>query len=709
MPKVPAPKREPPLAVYRDSSVWICAGVFLLANSLLSYGSFAAIPNIIIFLTGVVLPLGWAIRRSTPAGKIELFQKEVFPRIPVWAWGLLVAVVLGAHFYRLESLFIWPNRDEGLAGFYGIQLSENWNWRFFYAFGQIPPLSIWASAGLYKLGCSGFFSLWFPSAWVAVLTVGVAVLAARQFFSKSVSFILAFLFALGYWPFLLGRVCSEGIWLPIWVCACILFLGRFLKARPGFNRVQEASFLGLVLGLGSFTFTSWPVVVLWMCLVLFFVFRFNPSSRVAVTFIFIFFLLALIPFGWAVFREGYGDHIRASSFFTSWLSLQERMRASFSYFSCLFWGSLEPKGPGDPPSGGLLNPLLGSAFFLGVLELYRCRSRWMGPAIGAAFILFLLPGLLSMNLEMYRVVQVLPLLLVLVALGFIRLLFEMTGRWRWIFLVCFLGASLGIDGPRILNLLPDPSKPEAFFLKVPNHEDWMAYQIAKKMQEGLGPGLILSEWVAKPDESLFDMVYPFNAAENPRINPSQAKWAAVLMDGHYFPFVSPRLAGSQWVWLDEKNDAQNLVLGVVPMNAANRGILENWISAHHFFRKLNAAILNVANPQSYQNAAELLGQEPAFFQKDRFLEACYWERRGEFYYDYSYQAHLQDHLDALHQAIQKGYPAAHLYFKLGSLLLRKGDRLGAGSAFKAALKADPQYEAAQVGLNLAQAPALKAP
>jgi hypothetical protein len=709
MPKVPAPKPEPPLAVYRDSSVWIYAGVFLLANSLLSYGSFAAIPNIIIFLTGVVLPLGWAIRRSTPAGKIELFQKEIFPRIPVWGWGLLVAVTLGAHFYRLESLFAWPNKDESLMGLYSIQLSERWDWRFFYAFGQIPPLSIWASAGLFKLGCSVFFSLWFPSALVSVLTVGVACLAARQFFSDFFSFILGLFIAIGYWPFLLGRVCCEGVWLPIWVCACILFLGRFLNARPGIHRVREACFLGGILGLGPVTFTPWPAVTLWIFSILFFAFRRDPTLRKEMPYFFIFFCFSTSPFIWAVLNEGYGQHILSSSFFNSWSSIQERLRASFSYVSSLFWGSLETAGPYDPRDGGMLNPILGTVFFLGSLELYRCRSQFKALAIGAALALFMLPGMLSMNVEMYRVVQVMPLLFVVSVLGFLRLSVEIKPGWRWVFLAIFLVLSVGIDAARVLKFLPDPARPANFVQQVSNPEEWKAFQIAEKIKDRLGPGLVLSEFVAEPGESFFDAAYQFNSAENPRFDPSQAKWAAVLMDGRYFPFVSSRLAGSQWFWLDEKNDAKNLVLGVAPMTTANQMILKDWVSAHHFFRKLNAAILNVANPQSYQNAAELLGQEPAFFQKDRFLEACYWERRGEFYYDYSYQAHLEDHLDALHQAIQKGYPAAHLYFKLGSLLLRKGDRLGASSAFKAALKADPQYEAAQVGLNLAQAPSLKAP
>ena len=92
-------------------------------------------------------------------------------------------------------------------------------------------------------------------------------------------------------------------------------------------------------------------------------------------------------------------------------------------------------------------------------------------------------------------------------------------------------------------------------------------------------------------------------------------------------------------------------------------------------------------------------------QGDPFLESCFWERRGEFYYHYGYQEHYADQVEALRQAIQRGYPAAHLYFKLGSLLLRKGDRMGALEAFRAALKANPRDEAAQAGLHLALSPA----
>ena len=349
----------------------------------------------------------------------------------------------------------------------------------------------------------------------------------------------------------------------------------------------------------------------------------------------------------------------------------------------------------------MLNPLLGAAFFLGSLELFRHRPRFITEALGAAWVLFLLPGMLSMNVEMYRVAQIIPILLALVSLGLLRLLAVIPEKWRWVFLIGFVGISIGIDGARILNFAPNPSKPETLFERIPHHEEWLAYEEVEKIKEAWGPGLVFSEFVANPDESLFDMVYPENAAENPRFDPSNARWAALLMDAHYFPFVSSRLAGSQWVWLDEKKSAKNLVLGVIPLTDSNRAMVGNWLLAHHYFRMLNAAILNVTNPASDQKAQALFEQEPAFFKKDRFLESCYWERRGEFYYDYSYQTHLEDHLNALRQAIEKGYPAAQLYFKLGSLLFRNGDRKDALTAFRAALKADPQYAAAQSGLNLA--------
>jgi tetratricopeptide (TPR) repeat protein len=396
--------------------------------------------------------------------------------------------------------------------------------------------------------------------------------------------------------------------------------------------------------------------------------------------------------------------VAANGIWSAWLSSWDRWKAPLSYGTTILWGS-QSGSPYDPAGGGFLNPLQAAAFFLGFLELTRRRQDPRAQAVLAALVLFLAPGFLSMGHEMCRVAQALPLILGISALGLVVFLGRFAPRHRWAILFLFLAAGAAWDAARVIRFLPRPPLADQ---RLP--QDWEAFQVLKSSTDHWGPGLILCDFPADSDESLFVMSYPINAAENPRLNPDQASWAALLMDRDYFHFVSPRLAGSQWFWLDPaRPGGKNWVLGWVPLTAGNRPLIQRWMQAHHFFWRLNQKIDDINTPATYAEAADFFSQGERLVQGDPFLESCFWERRGEFYYQYGYQEHYEDHLEALRQAIQRGYPAAHLYFKLGSLLLRKGDRAGALGAFRAALKADPHDEAARAGLNLALSPASKGP
>ncbi|HVM32444.1 MAG TPA: hypothetical protein VMU88_04870 [bacterium] len=608
--------------------------------------------------------------------------------------------MVAVHFYRLTTLYPWIQDEEGVIGLHAIALDHQWSWRFFYDFGQVPPLSVWASFFSLKMGAGILPGLWWPSALSCVLAALFALLAARRFFPNAVVLIFGFSMALNYWFFILGHRSCQGLWIVPWTCLCAFLLARFLKASPG-SLAWEGFGLGLAVGLGFCTSAPWFAVNAWFFLVLA-VWARPFRERLGVLCICLAgWVLGTAPFLAAVIREGYGQHIASNALWTSWMPWSDRWRASFSYLTAVFGGVADP-GAFDPHGGGELNAFQAVFFLGGLAVFYRRRREPMVQALGGALILFLAPGLLSMGREMYRVVQVLPLLLLISALGLYELLARAPMRWRWFLLALFMVSGALWDGARIFRGLP---RPPAVGLA----QDWQAFQVLQDMTRHFGPGLILCDFPADSDESLFTVSYPLNAAENPRLDPARARWAALVLDRDYFKTVSPLFPGSSWVWLEPSGPGEkNWVMGLIPLTAANRGRVEKWTRAHHFFWRAAEAIHNINGAPSYREAAAFLQAGQKGVAGDRFLSACYWERLGEFYYHYGYQQHYQDHLNALRQALRQGIPAPHLYLQYGSLLLRKGDRLGAAAAFQAALRLDPQYAPAQAGLRLCR-PAAPAP
>jgi hypothetical protein len=693
----------------QNSSCATLGALFVLSvvsNFFLSQPGLPSEARVGLILAGIAGPFLGLIGSGDWArvGASDSPERDPLAPLPLWFILGIIFLVIFSRFYRLENLFPWPNDEEGMSGLYALELSNRWNWHVFHTFGQIPPLSIWAAALLLKSGANPWLSLWLPSAVVSLLIVGAGFLAARQFFSKSLSWLVAAWLTVNYWPFSLGRACCEGIWVPLWFLGCVFCLGKLLNSLTARARFWAAIFLGLLLGTGFWTYTPWPIVVVWVGILLGLDFFRGKALKEYWMPLGTAFGVALIPFGWAVYHEGYGQHIQAMSILDPWIPWGQKITASLSYVTVLFWGSLTPISTYAPPSGGFLNPLEDALFFIGLAQCVKSRAP-VYRVLALTFFLFLLPGMLSMGTEPFRVVQIIPVLAVLCVLGLIRLAQEIPPPSRPIFLAVLFLLSAAFDVSRVvrsgaLDYSKDPVEAD----------QCRTYQILKNFSESSGPGWIFTEFRAHPDETMGVMTHDFNGTWDPSAATSSVRWSALLIDPHYYPFVSPGFTGSQWYWTDPRRPFdKGFVLGLIPNNAQNRPRLERWFNAHAYFRRLSEDLCDINNPESYERARKDFENPPSLIRQDRFLEASYWERRGEFYYDYSYQAHFEDHLDALRQAIDKGYPAAQLYFKLGSLLLRKEDRLGALAAFRAALKADPQYEAAQSGLNLALSQASKTP
>ena len=111
-------------------------------------------------------------------------------------------------------------------------------------------------------------------------------------------------------------------------------------------------------------------------------------------------------------------------------------------------------------------------------------------------------------------------------------------------------------------------------------------------------------------------------------------------------------------------------MGIIPINAGNQTEFENWVRVYPFFRELDWHWLNLADGVKGEPFLADFARVKPLLAGDPLLEACYWEKvEGILYRDRNYPADVA----SLEKAITEGYPAAHLYYKLGSIQLRKNE------------------------------------
>jgi 4-amino-4-deoxy-L-arabinose transferase-like glycosyltransferase len=675
-----------------QKSPWVYFGLFCAALFILSYTALPFTAKSAVALFGGVLPLYLALRMSSkPKPREEpAYLMEFGLPLPLGLGIIGLFCALFLRFYRLEDLFCWPNLDEGWIGTIALELSRHWSWKFFYTFGEAPPLTIWSVALLLKLGLSPSLSLWLPPALVSILTLGVGYGAARLWFSKSFSLVGAGLLAFSYWPLLLGRLCHQGIWLPFWVCLCLGAWGLFNRAGGDAAKRNGALGMGIAMGLGSFMFTPWPVVTLVFMLSLFWVWVVRPGKNLSS------FLIALgatavtlLPFALAVLREGYGAHILSLSPWGGWYRFSRLLPNALDYLTMLFFGVGDPEPAYTAVVGGFLNPILGSFFFLGTVELFRL-PKWLA----AAFFLFLLPGALSLNVETFRVAQILPLVLFVCAIGIQSAWGTLPSQKQWTLLAILFLISGALDFHLLAAPYGDPdAHPENFGRPVKSLERYRAFQILDKIKKDRGPGLILADFDTDSfnDPTLSLMAYPFNAAQNASLlhvllgEKQPPQWVAVFVNAHYEPFLKKRFPLGAWFPVSKGLSLPHggELLGVIPVVPRDAPTLYAWCEAHEIFENADRQRF-FQSRGNVQPSIQTLDSAKSLMKNDPFLESFYWDKRAAYEYvalDYGQQ------LYSYQMAVKEGYPTADLYYKWGELLRVKGDLAGAREAYVKATQA----------------------
>jgi hypothetical protein len=447
--------------------------------------------------------------------------------------------------------------------------------------------------------------------------------------------------------------------------------------------------LGFTAGLGFFTFTSWAAVALLSVLLAVWGFWKYREVRLQWLGFFFGFVLGSLPYLLGVLSGGFGQHMASLTPWSGWFPWAHQIEVDWHYVTVLFWGAFDNEAAYTPVEGGFLNPLLGAFFFLGLVQvLQRRKESWAGWVL-VSFPILLLPGLLSMNLEAFRIVQVLPLLLFIAALGLQFFLEGLSTFRRWPYLVLLLLVSLGFDLYRLAGTWMECDlHPENFDRPVKSIEKFRAYRILEQVWKEKGPGLILTDFdtEAQNDATLTLYSEPFDVTRHPAQKTGDKTWVGLYVNVHYLPYLEKRFPDAQWVRVgqDLRKPDGGMVLGIIPVNTwPLSATFKKWMDMNVLFREVDGDRLYQPS-EDWDKLLKKLSQGMAMAQGDPFLESVFWAKVAAIEYGkVDYKAHLW----ALQMAVTAGYPTAALCFELGNLYLTKGFKKEAIEAYQMALKA----------------------
>jgi hypothetical protein len=679
-----------PKNLFNKFNPWIYFFIFLFSNTLLSYSSCPLKTKAWVGFLGIVVPFVMAcLACFRPSSREKSpYLQETFKNMPNGVWVLSLFFGFFLRFYRLTTLSNWPIADEGWVGFFGVHIMKHWDDSIFYGISRMPAGYFWGLAAVFKLLGVSLFNLWLFPALLSLLTLVFLGLTARKLFSGSFAFGCFSLAALSFWPLYCGRFSHPGMLAFFWESLGLWLLAGFLKVKKTGGQWGWAVCLGLCVGAGFYTFTCWWSVALLLttCVWVLGCQREGGGLKPVLGFS-ASLVVTAVPFWLGMVRQNYGHYTSDLFLFQNMESLKYGWKASLSYITMLFWGA-DPLGQCYRPVwGGFLNPLLASAFFLGLASLLphwrEMWSRWLVSAI----VICLLPGLVTTSVEMYRTLPVLPFILITCCLGLSRLFSGGKSKNVLAGFGFFLLLSTALDAYHLLGpyqrIWGTPNPECADFKSV---ERWRAFGPLKLQSREQGPGILFTDFNLKTfDQTLLVACYSFDALRNPVLSVGKARWFAVLTNPHFAPFLQKRFPESRWSWLSQglSRPDGGLSLGIIPISPDNQTDLDKWMKANLSFRRLTLEMIFQPEKRPGQEIIrELLDFEP-LVQKDPFLESCLWEK-VEFYNV------LMGDIDGAVHSVQKGlalgHPNAFFYDQMGLLLWRKNDLKGARFYFQKALK-----------------------
>jgi hypothetical protein len=679
---------------------WVYFLFFLLNNILLSCFTLSLQVKLWVLLLGLALPfgLGLFVRRPLADHPDNLMTLEFLPPIRTWIWVLLGVFALFVRFYKLTSLSVWPNGDEGSVIYVIFQMMRNGVERFFYVSQQIPPFYPWWLNIQFKLWGPSLANFWFWPAFFSALAVPMTYLAARQFFSRSFSFFCVLMMAFCFWFLYAGRFSHHLSLFPFVETWIFFLLGKFWKADKSRQQFIMIVALGFNIGLVFYAiYLHWIIFAAMITLTVAWKTRHHLKLLAAYG---ITLGLTLLPFVVLAAKAGFPHNIG--------YLFKINPEISLSYLKIIFWGVPPTYYSYQPVWGGFLNPILGALCLLGLLEAVRNIRKGFHIWLILAFGIFLLPGMLSRDSEVFRIFPILGTIIPLTALGTASLAFSFPSKWVVTWLLILFLPSIGMDfyhlaGP--YHRLWD--SPDYWAKSVKSINSYRAYLILKEKASTDGPGMVFSDLTPNNlDQTLSLATFPFDLLSDRKRPFQDAKWAALLINVHYQPFLLKRFGIGKTYFLSKDihfSDGGRM-LWVFPLENSNTNVIRRWceadLSLDEFLKESFQGIDYFWGYPSTRTQPALEKVYP-FFKNDFFLESCFWEKMADLQFKHR---RLADAIESLHHAVEKGYPAAHLYNRLGVLYLIQGKLLEARQAYKKALQAPFDFTDSEQQLKQLQPP-----
>jgi 4-amino-4-deoxy-L-arabinose transferase-like glycosyltransferase len=683
---------------------WVWFGFLAFISAIISYVPLSLTGQIGFFFLGFLPVFVLAVlNRQAQIHKRDFsWTLEFLPSFPTWVWLCLIGLAIYLRFFRLDTLSTWPIADEGRTSLFAIYQARNWEWNLLYGFNQLPPFFYWFFALFYKIFQPSLTTLWLFPALLSVAILGLGYWTARIFFSKSYVLITTGLLAFSFWPLYVGRFAAEGLLVLFWELLTLPWLGYFLKARTNRQQRNYGLLLGIFTGLGFYVHLHWPFVAFFLVLTVFWICRRRGTSHgfFSGQFVFFIFPVLLIPFPLlsAVLQSSYGNYMQSiTAFQGQQKNIFDYLYNSASYFSSIFWGVNVDYFAYKPFWGGFFNPVLSGIFFLGLIELFVGKSRAWKIWIFSVFFVFFLPAFLTNDLEIFRIIQVLPFLLVITARGIHVLIERLSTPSKTLFLSILLLVTVSLG---IYHLLIPYSQWwknhfEKWSTYAKSEQAWKTYQLLEPLSRAQGPGAILLEsGFNLQDQTFFTATYSFNAAVNPSISLKSIHWAVFFCDSLLASRITSQFPGSHyaplgWAHFDlaaSLSWIHSSGVVFVRITDENRNILEPWLVFHKVMQDASFQELNCPRGLPQDAVIKTISSQIHNFHDYPEMQYLMWRKCALLFQKNKNDAR---ELDCLEHAVKTGCADSPYFYRMGVLLVKEHRYSEAKTAFLKAGRLNP--------------------
>jgi hypothetical protein len=679
-------------------SPWLYFSIFSVANTVLAYvestNQTLLVTTSFCLFFFILLALFFLLKNGHSENPLYL-KETILTLSSQWFYTILFLALLPRLYILFNSA--WPISDDGLSTFNSIELSKKWIWRFFFTHGQTPPINFWIEGLYFNLIVPSIFSMRFFYSMLSILAVILTFIFSKNHFSRSMTFFILVFSALSFPSLYTTRFDFYAQTLFTFQIIALGFLLNYLDSTSSLRYQKNAWKLGLITGLGFWVAIQWPLAAFTITIAVFLTEKTKKIKTILSKNTPFWLALSLfsVPFLAVSFLFKNGDHIkhlldtppaegvsRLSSFFSNWTSL--------------FWGCNIQNSYG-PVWGGMLNPVAGSLFFIGIIELLRYHKFGLSRWILFSFLIFMIPGFITPSFDIFRNSLIFPLLIFICALGLQSLCQNTSPQLKSISLILVLLFSTSLDINHLWKTYQPCSSAGSNYSSNTSQFS-KAFSLLKETEKQKGFGDFLGGLdIDLSDRTLDVATYPFNAAENPNLSAKNVQWVAFITNANYKPFLFERYPQANFYWLgpDTFWNQGGLMLVVIFKDNKNENVLKHWSDVNYQFQSVTRDLfLDPLNHQD-EHFHKFLEIE-TLTKDDRFLESIFYEKYAYFQRDNPNKDQL---INLLKLATKKGYPAAHLFATEGLLWRAEGNYTEAGKAFKKAIHSQLNLTDAQKNLE----------